>query len=399
MPLYSTTTTAQSVMDAAAREVRQTLSSATTPDSTILLDYVNRISLEMLRSVRWKFLESAPKVFITQRGQTDYWLGATGTGPAGTVDTSLNLSDLRTIKDGSVNDRSNFRPLGVAQTKPLSAKIAYPDDTSRLATPSQWMQSVDTPQVINIYPAPDNENLFQPQPEVPILSTLAGGALPNRVYYVTCTFIDSLGNESTSPTTSAIFVPTSTLLVVKSPVLPFGQSATGVQYARYNVYASQGSSLGDKAGVLNSTDCHLQTFAAGIPVPLPIGTDFLENASGLLTTTAAPPTSNSLESLEGYLIEFKYFKRRVPVTTAAQVIQIPDDYFDVVVAGLTYKTFHYLFRPQEAQQWFQLYREGMTQMIRDQNLDRGFEYIKPDNAAIGGTLPAVESIDLSVLMN
>lgn len=394
MPLYSTTTTAQSVMDAASREVRQTLSSLATPDSTILLDYVNRVSLEILRNARYTFLESAPLLFITQRGQTDYWLGVTGSAPSGTVDTGLNLTDLRTIKDGSVMDRSNFRPLGVTQEPPLSARIAYPDDTSRLGTPSQWRQSVDTPQVLNVYPAPDNQNIYQPQPSTPIVQTVAGGTLPNRVYYACCTLLDSLGNESTAPSTAAIFVPANFLLVVKSPFQEFAKSASGVQYNKWNVYVAQGPSLGDLQGTLDSTSTTRQSLT-----PIAIGTDFTEPISGLLTATPAPPTANSMESLEGYLIQFRYYRRRMPVTTGAQILQIPDDYFDVVVAGVTYKVFHYLFRPQEAQQWYSLYQNGLTQVIRDQNFNRGFEYIKPDASAIGGTLPSVESIDLSILLS
>lgn len=394
MPLYSTTTTAQDIMDAVAREVRQVLSSSVAPDSTILLDYVNRISLEILRNARYTFLESAPLLFITQRGQTDYWLGATGSAPSGVVDTGLNLTDVRTIKDGSVMDRSNFRPLGVTQEPPLSARIAYPDDTSRLGTPSQWRQSVDTPQVLNVYPAPDNQNIYQPVPSTPIVQTIAGGTLPNRVYYVSCTLLDSLGNESTAPSTAAIFVPANFLLVVKSPFQEFARSASGVQYNKWNAYAVQGANLGDLQGTLDSTSTTKQSL-----VPINIGTDFTEPIGGLLTTSPAPPTDNSLESYEGYLIQFRYFKRRVPVTIASQILQIPDDYFDVVVAGTTYKAFHYLFRPQEAQQWFGLYQQGLTQVIRDQNFNRGFEYIKPDSAAIGGTLPSVETIDLSILLS
>jgi hypothetical protein len=206
--------------------------------------------------------------------------------------------------------------------------------------------------------------------------------------------LDSLGNESTAPSTAAIFVPANFLLVVKSPSQEFAKSASGVLYNQWNVYAAQGPTLGDLQGTLDSTSTTKQSLT-----PINIGTNFTEPVSGLLTTSPAPPTDNSLESYEGYLIQFRYYKSRVPITLASQILQIPDDYFDVVVAGTTYKAFHYLFRPQEAQQWFGIYQQGLTGIIRDQNFNRGFEYIKPDSAGIGGTLPSVESIDLSILLS
>lgn len=392
MPLYATTTSAQDIMDATAREIRQILSSTTTPDSTLLLDWMNRISLEILRTSRWQFLQSAPKQFITERGVTDYWLGASGSAPAGTQDTGLNLGDVRTIKPGTVFDRTNFVPLGKTEEPPLTAKVAYPDDTSRMGRPAVWRQATDTPQILNIYPAPDNQSLYQPQPTTPICTTVAGGALANRTYFVTATFVDSGGNESTSPFPAEIFVPAGFLLVVKSPVEPYPKSATGIQYNRYHVYAAQAA---NNMSALASGSLFKQTDST----PITTGTDFTEPTSGLVISTPAPPTNNGVEPIDGYIIEFRYLKGRVQLTNPTQIIQIPDDYKDVVIAGVTSKAFHYLFRTAEAQQWYGFYKDGTSQIIRDLNLIRSQEYIRPDASAIGGHLPAVESIDLSVLSN
>jgi hypothetical protein len=378
-------------MDATARELRQVLSSTATPDSTLLLDWMNRISLEILRTSRWHFLYSPPQKFITERGVTDYWLGAVGSSPAGAQDTGLNLSDVRTIKAGTVFDRTNFVPLGKTEEPPLTAKVAYPDDTSRMGRPAVWRQATDTPQVLNIYPAPDNQSLYQPQPETPICSTYAGGSFGNRTYFVTCTFVDSVDNESTSPFPAEIFVPAGFLLKVKSPVEPYPKSATGIQYNRYHVYAAQAA---NNMSALASGSLFKQTDGN----PVNTGTDFSEG-SGLVTNTSAPPTTNGVEPIDGYIIEFRYAKQRIQLTDPTQILQIPDDYKDVVMAGVTAKAFHYLFRPTEAGQWFGLYKDGTSQIIRDLNLTRSQEFIRPDASAIGGRLPAVESIDLSVLQN
>src|SRR6266702_745714 len=130
--LFSATTTAQSVINSVAQDVRQTLS-ATDPTNgqLTLLDYVDRISKEMLRASRWVFLLSTPRQFMTQLGVTNYWIGPTGTGPANAFDTGLNLSNLRIIKPKSVYDRSNFTALGHVDEQPLAARLFFPDGTAR----------------------------------------------------------------------------------------------------------------------------------------------------------------------------------------------------------------------------------------------------------------------------
>src|SRR5690242_12735305 len=105
--VYSTTVSAGQILAAASQDVRAQLDSSNPLDQVILLDYVNRVSLMALRASRWDFLLSDTQFFITQREQTDYWIGPSGQNPAGSVDTALNLSDVDIIQKNSVLDVSN----------------------------------------------------------------------------------------------------------------------------------------------------------------------------------------------------------------------------------------------------------------------------------------------------
>src|SRR6185437_2991909 len=92
-----TTTTVSSIINATSQDVRQVLGT-TGGDQTILIDYVNRISLQLLRQSNWTFLLSGAQRFLTREGVNDYWLGTSGSNPVGSFDTGLNLTDLRTVK-------------------------------------------------------------------------------------------------------------------------------------------------------------------------------------------------------------------------------------------------------------------------------------------------------------
>lgn len=387
--LYSATTTAQMVMDAVAQDVRQTISSTVTPGATTLLDYTNRVSLEMLRASRWEFLLSPVQRFITQLGVNDYWIGATGGQSFTQYDTGLNLTDIRKISDGSVWDVSNFRSLNRVKNAPEIPSQDYPDDTDRLGRPSSWLQEPTAPNALSIYPGPDNQNNFSPQPTPAIVTTIAGGSLPARMYAVTTTFVDSLSNESTAPRASQIYIPANQLLVVAPPQEPLVVGTTGVAYNRYNVYA-QLVSAGEE---IDSTDCSLQNIS-----PVATTGAWTEPTSGLIATGPNPPSSNSVTPIDGYIIEFRYYRQRTQITLASQVLQIPDDYKDIVISGVLARTLSYLIRPQEAQQFFALYREGLTEIVRDINFNTrgGADYITPDAASVGDRLPTIETSDLGL---
>jgi len=330
------------------------------------------------------------QAFVTQTGVTDYWVGPTGQAPAGVYDTGLNLTDFRIVKPKSVRDRSNFRPLGHMDETPITARLFYSDRQPRTGRPAVWRQDSATPSIINVYPAPDNQNVYSPQPTTPILGVVSGGALPARLYYVTVTYVDSLGNESTAPITGNIYVPAGMLLQVYAPQEPEIASASGIQYNRYNVYAASAGTNESQAIVLQNT---IQQ-ATNIDVHYP----WFESPSGLVTTGPNPPSTNNVMPVMGYVIEFRYFRQRGNIIDAGQVLQIPDDYRDTFVHGVDALTFKYLTRPQESMQSYQLYREGLTQIVRDLNfISKGGEYVQPDGASLGRFLPAIETIDLSVL--
>ena len=383
-------------MNATAQDVRQTLSGTNPPSNALLLDYVNRVSLEMLGISKWIFLLAPPQSFITQSGVTNYWVGPINTGPFNAADTLLNLTDLRSINDKSVIDRSNFRKLGKTDDAPTVVQLSFPDSTSRPGRPDLWRQDAQSPNVLNIYPAPDNQNTYQPQPETPICTNTIGGSLPARLYFVTVTFVDSFGNESTAPYATQVYLPANVLLKVNPPSEPLSQlgvqpDSAGVQYDRYNVYAA--SAATNERDFIPLGNLTLQASLISTSVP------WVEPTSGLTTTGPEVPTQNNVQPLGGYVIEFRYFRQRIQLTSASQVIQIPDDYKHVVIAGVNALAFMYLTRPQEALRWYSLYQDGLTKIIRDINfMARGPGYFQVDAAATGNTLQDVETLDLGFLV-
>jgi hypothetical protein len=213
------------------------------------------------------------------------------------------------------------------------------------------------------------------------------------VYYVSLTYVDSNGGESTPSAPARLYIPANSVLVVNPPTEPISAGTSGVQYSNYNVYAAE--SVG--GAVLDTSDLSLQTTGTNLLISAGAWT---EPNTGLTTGGVNPPVDNTLEPIAGYLIEFRYFRLRAPVISATQVLQIPDDYQDVVVAGVNAFTASYLARPAEAQKWYALYKDGIQQIVRDINfMARGGEYIQPDPTSVGGFLPTVETIDLGNLSN
>lgn len=359
----STTLTAQDIIDGTSQDIRSQLG-ASWGDADIILDYVNRISLQMLRKSQWNFLIAPVQRFITEANQTDYWIGASGSNPQGAVDTGLNLSDVGRIKVGSVFDRSNWQSLYPTEELPLVSDYTFQDASSRANRPTSWRQSYDTSSILNLYPPPDNQNTYKPVPATPNLETTVSGALAGRTYFIKLTLVDSTGGESTASLAARQYIPTNSLVKVKSPLLAFTKSASGITYSQYKVYAS--TTEGSEA------------YQATVNV----GTDWTEPGTGLIAGVAAP-SSSTLEPLRGYVIEFRYYKTRAQVTTADQVLQIPDDYKDVLIAGVNYMAYLFLRRPEEAGAWRALYDEGLRSIIADKKLfPQGPDFIAPDAAAI-----------------
>jgi hypothetical protein len=371
--------TVQNIVDAVSQDVRKLLGN-TGNDANILLDYTDRVHQQLLRVSRWTFLLSAPQQFMTQKGESDYWLGTAGSAPTSVFDTALNLTDIGNIKFDSVFDRSNFRPLKRTDESPLLSKFAFRDGQSRAGRPLLWRNSPDTPNVINLYPAPDNQNTYQPVPEPPDLKTVGGGAKAARTYYVRATYVDSAGLESAASDEAQFYVPANSLLVVQKPNVPVG-AQPGITYGQFNIYISTTSNTEQQVATLQSADWTEPTSA--------------------LTFGAAYPTVNNITPLGGYIIEFRYYKARTTLAALSTVLQIPDQYKDIVVSGVQYHAFKYLKQVQDAQASKAEYQAGIQQIIHDMNLfPQGPQFIRPDSASISSGFPtSLEVSDPSTIFN
>lgn len=356
-----------------SQDIRSQLANTGT-DQSILVSFVERVQLDMLRTSNWAFLLSTAKQFITQPGVTDYWIGATGSNPAGSVDTSLNISDLKRIDEESVFDRSNFRQLNKIEFKPDSSGLNYRDNTSRTDLPKAWVEEPTAPYLLRLFPAPNNQNGYQPIPESPICTTTVSGALASRVYWVNVTLVDSLGNESTAaPMPTKVFVPANSVLVVKPLVPGIVTTASGVQYNQYNVYAYNAGTNNQSSGYGNLT---LQNVS-----PTSTASVFTEPNTGLTTSGVTAPQTNKLTPLDGYIIEFKYWQQRPVGLTAGTTLLIPDEYKDVIVAGTNWIASQFMNKQSDIQYWGAVYQNGIRTMVRDRNLSPKLDFMKPDSAA------------------
>ena len=357
----------QNVIDRVSQDIRLQL--ASTPGSQgqpVLIDYANRVQLEMLRFSRWIFLRSDTLYFMTAFGQTDYWIGPNAKAPVGMVNTALNLSDVDYIQQDSVWDVSHNRQLTAQTSQPLGFGLNFASGQTRPAEPRVFFQDEsNSPNVLRIFPASDNENTYQPVPEPPILSSTAGGALPVQVCYTRVTFVDSLGNESTGSTEGAYLnVPANNLLVVTTPTLNFTANATGVQYSSYNVYV--GATSGSEV---------LQTAS-----PIAIGVNWTEPTSGLIGGVSVP-TKNNVAAMRGYIIRFRYYKVRTALTAPNQPLLIPDQYIDVLVEGVNARGWKLCGKLEDAQSSYALFRTGLMQMIADKNMFPATDFVRPDTGS------------------
>lgn len=358
--LYTATLTAANIIDAVSRETRGVLDSTVTRDQTILLDYLSRVQLQVLRASKWEFSLSEPKYFVTEREQTDYWIGATASLPAGVVDTGLNLTDLDQISKGSVKDVTNNLILGKMDAPPLLNGLSYKDASFRPGTPLLYRFGLSVPGILSLYPAPDNQNTYQPVPETPYLTTSTSGALSARTYYVKTTFVDSLGNEGTASIQEGLIsVPANKVLVVHSPVLAYTTTSQDVTYSQYRTYVS--TTTGGEQ--LQATTTY--------------GSNWTEPTTGLISGVT-PPTTSLLTAFDGYLMSFRYTKQRQLVSATADVLQVPNVYKDVLVDGVCMMAFKYLKLKDEAMDRQQSFMSGLRQLVHDRNLTFDTDFIHPD---------------------
>jgi hypothetical protein len=195
----------------------------------------------------------------------------------------------------------------------------------------------------------------------------SGGTLPGRTLYIGATLVDSAGNESAvSGIPSTVYIPENNLLTAASPA-PEVASGTLVTYNSWNVYIGTSPSALEKQ---NST-------------PIAIGTSFTELSTGSISG-AAPPISNGITPINGYVIEFRYFQQRKTIHTQADALQIPLIYKDVVVAGVNFFIEMFLRQSNDvgrAGVWKSEFETGIKQIRKDLNLNfRNTDFISPDSA-------------------
>jgi hypothetical protein len=102
------------------------------------------------------------------------------------------------------------------------------------------------------------------------------------------------------------------------------------------------------------------------------GTLFTTNrgpASNFRFPSPLPPSTSSIAPLLGYVIGFHYQQQRTQITTPTQFLQIPYQYFDVVVAGVNYYANLYTSKADDLGVkigvWKKEFMEGLAQMRRD----------------------------------
>lgn len=369
--MATATVTVQNILDRCQEDLQELFTAS--GSTSVLIEYTNRIQQMILNRRRWDWMVSTPQKFITERGQTQYWIGATGSVSAGQVNTGLNLSDVRRVVQGSAISRTGFATLHAEEVPPIISGWQNEDSSYSEGPPHSYRNDEGSPNVISLYPAPDTGSTYELIPPAPNSTTAAGGALSARTYYIRTTFIDLEGNESEPSNTARQFVEASKLITVKAPQPPINAGSAGVSYLRYNVYASttEGSETLQNAS------------------PTATSTDWTEAASGLTTSGASVPTSSTLEPLRGYIIEFRYYKAHTALTAVADVLLIPNEHRHVVSSGVNWLASQYLGRSNAAgnpEFWEARYQEGLAAMVQDQNpWPGGARYIKPDPSYYPGS--------------
>lgn len=363
--------TVQNVIDACQRDMMQTIGSSH-PNS---IDYVNRVQLDLLGDSSWYFRETGPAYFITRNGQSDYWVGATGSAPAGVVDTGLNITNFRTVKKNAVRDITNFRALEEVKIAPSDQFFRNNDSDSRPGVPRQYKNTPGlTPNsTLSIYPAADNQNGTQPQPESPLCSAVSGGALSARTYYVQTSYVDSLTGESLPSAEVVFHVPANYYLKVQAPQLFVTTNDTNVQYSGWWVYASTAS----------GTETRQPSSGTDLVNPVSISSTWTQPAE-IMTSGSVPVSTATIAPLGGYIIEFTYYPTRAQLSSVSDTLLVPDDYKDVVIAGTNLYVAQYLERRGDIAFWAAVYATGQKRMIRDKNYTPGGgDFMRPDPATTG----------------
>ena len=258
-------------------------------------------------------------------------------------------------------------PLWRTDESPLTRAWQNEDGSYRQGRPREYRNDPGSSDVISLYPAPDQGSLYPMTPYPPVMTTSVSGSLSDRTYFVRVSFVDSAGNESAASDPAARqFIPANSVLVVAPPQPIIATSATGVNYNTFHVYASE----------TENSELRVTTSA------IATSTSWTEPDTGLITSGAAFPTSNDIEPLYGYLIEFRYYKDHTPLTATDDNVQVPDEFRDVLVAGVNWLAWRYKGKHTEASLWERDFQIGLQRIIKNQNpWPSGQRFISPDPVA------------------
>lgn len=304
--------TVQIIINGCSQDIRRILDSGSTTDQVALIDYTNRIQLQLLREARWRFLLSGVLQFETVAGVTDYWIGATGQAPS----TTYTLSACAPNPNG---DNSTIYTGTALQTLQEGQEVVVSGFTNAVNNGSFIVEfSNSTTALLN---NPD-------------------------------------GISETHAATLQIQIPDTGLNITN-----LGVVKPGTVFDRTNgkrLYPTDEAPLGPNF--------------QGNALPSNYRND--QNTPSIFAIYPPPKAS-------GYVIEFRYFFAKPQLALLTDTLLIPDDYLDVVIAGVNWFANLYLRENyQDAQIWQTIYQQGITGMKRDHNLfPRGQEFIGQDMAS------------------
>ena len=108
------------------------------------------------------------------------------------------------------------------------------------------------------------------------------------------------------------------------------------------------------------------------------------------TINGQPPTTTTIQPLNAYVIQFRYYQTRNQITSAnpTQILQIPYAYRDIVIAGVNYLAALYANRneivepPYKIGMWKRDFEQGLAQIRRDLRISyRKTDFIAPDQVS------------------
>ena len=101
-----------------------------------------------------------------------------------------------------------------------------------------------------------------------------------------------------------------------------------------------------------------------------------------------PPQTSTIQPLNAYVLQFRYYRKRNPIVNPTDVLQIPYMYKDIVIAGVNYLANLYMNRNDGVQPsakssiWKHDFEQGLAQIRRDLRINyRKTDFISPDPAS------------------